>query len=286
MADINSEGGPKIGRKLKYLIERSLNRARMVALAAIWVGVGAAAANHDSSFSGRWRMDTTTITGTIKPTVFRVRDGHFSRDRNPSVMANGQFHAITGSGYVDEQSITIASDNLVKEVDKIRGKIVYTVDYEISPDGNTLTSRVATYTSPDGQASLSETVQHRIGTIKKGAHLLSGRWKRVAVTTDPRSDWILKLDGNRFSWRTPGGIGYDAIIGGAPVKLDGDSSGVHAQITRPRPDLIIETDFSAKGTVDDTLAMQLMSDGKTLQATGTYGPQKRVTRFVLHKLSD
>jgi hypothetical protein len=260
--------------------------ARLFALVAIWIGIGAAAVNYDTMFSERWRMDTKTITGPIKPTVFRVRDGYFSRDRNPSVMADGQLHAITGSGYVDEQSITIASDHLVKEVDKIRGKIVYTVDYEVSPDGNTLTSRVASYTSPDGKASLSESVQHRIGTVKKGMHRLSGTWKRVGVTADPRSDWILKLNGNRFSWRTPGGIGYDAIIGGAPVKLDGDSSGVHAQITRPQPDLIIETDLSAKGTVDDTLAMQMMPDGKTLQATGTYGPKKRVTRFVLHKLSD
>jgi hypothetical protein len=258
----------------------------MIALVAIWVGTGAAVADHDTLFSGRWRIDTTTITEQAKPTVFRVRDGYFSRDRNPSVAADGQFHAITGSDYVDEQSITIASGNLVKEVDKIRGKIVYTVDYEVSPDGNKLASRVASYTSPDGKPSLSETVQHRIGRIKKGAHLLSGTWKRVGVTADARSDWILKLDGIRFSLRTPGGIGYDAIIGGAPVKLDGDNSGVRAQITRPRPDLIVETDISAKGTVDDTLAMQVMPDGRTLKATGTYGPKKRVTKFVLHKLKD
>ena len=275
-----------IYRKLRHLFKRSSGGARLIALAALSVGAAAAAPDPDTLFSGRWRIDTTTITGMTKPTLFRVRDGHFSRDRDPGVLANGQFHPVSSDGYVDEQSITIENDHLVKEIDKIRGKVVYTVDYEISPDGNTLTWRIANYTSPDGKAALGETVQRRIGPVKIGEHLLSGMWKRVGVTADPRSDWILKLDGNRFSFRKPGGTGYDAIIGGAPVKLDGDSSGVRAQITRPRPDLIVETDLSAKGTVDDTLAMQLMPDGKTLQATGTYGPQKRVTRFVLRKLSD
>ncbi len=260
--------------------------ARVITLVGLSVGAGAATAAPDYPFSGRWRMDTTSITADTKPTVFQVRDGRFKRDDNASVTADGHPHPVAGDGYVDEQSIAVASDHLVKEVDKIHGKLAYTVDYSISTDGNTLTWHVASYTSPDGKAVRSETVQRRVGPAKKGAHLLSGTWKLIGVTVDSKHDWILKLDGNRFSQRTDGGSGYDAIIGGAPVRLDGDNSGVHAQITRPRPDLIVETDLSAKGTVDDILSMQLMPDGRTIRATGVYGPEKRSTNFVMHKQAE
>lgn len=260
--------------------------ARLITLVLLAGGAGAATAAPDYPFSGRWRVDITSITGDTKPTVFQVRDGRFKRDDNASITADGRPHPVADDLYVDEQTISIDSDHLVKEVDRIRGKLAYTVDYSISPDRNTLTWHVASYTSPDGNPDRSETVQRRVGPPKKGAHLLTGSWKHVNVTADARNDWILKLEGNRFSQRTDGGSGYDAIIGGPPVRLDGDNSGVRAQITRPRPDLIVETDFAAKGTVDDTFSMQLMPDGKTIRVTGTYGPDKRPTAFTMHKQAD
>lgn len=258
----------------------------MIALVMLMGCAGAATATSDYPFSGRWRIDTTSVTGNTKPTVFQVRDGRFKRDDNPSIIADGRPHPIADDLYVDEQTISIVSDYLVREVDKVHGKLAYTVDYGVSPDGNILTSSVASYTSPDGKAARSETVQRRVGSAEKGAHLLTGIWKRVSVTADARNDWILKLEGNRFSQRTEGGSGYDAIIGGPPVRLEGDNSGVRAQITRPRPDIIVETDLSAKGTVDDTFSMQLMPDGQSIRVTGTYGPDKRPTAFTMHKQAD
>lgn len=259
------------------------SRARLITLVVLAGGPGVATATPDYPFSGRWRMDTTSITGNTKPTVFYVRDGRFKRDDKARITADGRPHPVVDDGYVDEQTISIDSDHLVKEIDKIRGKLAYTVDYSVSPDGNTLTWHVTSYTSPDGNAARSETVQRRVGSATKGAHLLMGTWKRVSVTTDARNDWILRLEGNRFSQRTDGGSGYDAIIGGPPVRLEGDNSGVRAQITRPRPDLIVETDYSATGTVDDSFSMQLMPGGRTIRVTGTYGPDKSPTTFSMHK---
>lgn len=262
--------------------------ARVITLVALSIGAGAGAATPtpDCPFSGRWRMDTASVTGATKPTVFQVHDGRFKRDDGDSVTADGHPQPIAGDDYVDEQTIWVESDHRVKEVDKVRGKLAYTVDYSLSPDGNTLTWHVASYTSPDGKAVRNVTVQRRVGLIKKGEHLLSGTWKLIGVTVDSGHDWILKLDGDRFSQRTDGGSGYDAIIGGPPVKLDGDNSGVRAQITRPRPDIIVETDFSAKGTVDDILSMQLMPDGRTIRATGVYGREKRSTSFIMRKQAE
>lgn len=270
----------------RYRNHKVARGAGVVVLAILSIGAGAPDTSLDAAFTGRWRIDTASITGNVKPTVFRVGAGVFKRDDNTPVKADGQPHPIPSDGYVDEQSITIESDHVVKEIDKIRGKLAYTVAYVVSPDGATLTSHVASFTSPSGQAVTADTLQRRVGTPVKGAHLLSGTWARVSVTSDSKNDTILKLDGKRFSSRTDTGSGFDAIIGGPPVKLDGDNSGVRAQITRPRPDLIVETDLSVRGTVDDVFSMQMMPDQRTIHATGVYGPEKRSTSFSMHKQAE
>lgn len=267
-----------------YRSQTVTRAAGVIALALLSSGAAASDASLDAAFTGRWRIDTASTTGDVKPTVFRVGAGAFKRDDGASVKADGQPHRIPNDDYVDEQSITIVSDHVVKEIDKIRGKLAYTVEYVVSPDGTTLTSHIASYTSPSGQAVTADTLQRRVGTRVKGAHLLSGTWARVSVTSNSTNDTILKLDGDRFSSRTDAGSGFDAVIGGPPVKLDGDNSGVRAQITRPRPDLIVETDLSVRGTVDDVFSMRMMLDKRTIHATGVYGPEKRSTSFYMHKL--
>jgi hypothetical protein len=255
-------------------------------VSSLLVGAGAVAAppNKDYPFSGRWRMDTTSLRGNEKPTVVDLTDGMFKRDENEPVATDGQLHRVSGGGYVDEMSISVEDDHTVKEVDRVKGKLAYTVEYVVSSDGTTLTWHVSNYTNPNGQAVNSVTVQRRVGLPTEGSHLLSGKWKRVSVTVDSKSDWILKLDRNHFSWRTEDGTGYDAIIGGKSVKIDGDNSGAHALITRPRPDTIVETDLSAKGKLDDVLSMQLMPDNKTIRGVAQTVRQKKPTTFYLHRV--
>lgn len=178
------------------------------------------------------------------------------------------------------------SDFLVKEIDKVHGKLAYTVDYVVAPDGNTLTWHVGNYTNPNGEAVMSKTVQRRVGPQIDGAHLISGTWERVSVTVDSRSDWLLKLDGNRFSWRTEAGTGYDAIVGGKSVQIDGDNSGARAVISRPQQDTIVETDYSAQGKFDDVLSMQLMPDKMTIRAIARSRKQKEPTTFYLHRVAE
>jgi hypothetical protein len=259
--------------------------APLIALVAVPVYAAGGAAQ-DYPFTGRWRMDTTSLRGSVKPSIFQLIGGRFRRDDNTPVEADGLFHPVSGSRYVDEQSITVESDQVVKEVDRVHGKLAYTVEYNVSSDGNTLTWTVGNYTNPDGQAVMSVTVQRRVGLPMKGAHLISGTWKRVSVSVDAKSDWILKLDGNHFSWRTENGTGYDAVVGGKSVKIDGDNSGTRAVITRPSPDTIVETDFSAKGTFDDVLSMQLLPDRNTIRGRARSVRQKTPTTFYLHRIAE
>lgn len=258
----------------------------LTAIAAVALVAVPASAAPDYPFSGRWRVDTASLNGAVKPQVFQVRDGYFSRDSANPIKADGRPHHVPSDDYVDEVTITIQGDHAVREVDRIRGKLAYTVDYRVSADGNVLTSQIANYTGPDGKPVTGETVQRRIGPAPKGGHLLSGTWKRVSMSVDAKDDWLLTLKGDRFSWRRESGAGYDAVIGGPPVKLDGDNAGIRAQVTRPRPDTIVETDLKTDDTVADTLSMQVMPDGKTITATGVYDSGKQTSVFTLNRVGD
>jgi len=266
-----------------------LTRWRSVPVLLLATAAAAAALGgtiSDTTFSGRWRLDTSSLVSGAKPTTFRLAGGLFRKNSEEPVRADGQPHRVASDGYVDEVSITVKNDLLVSEVDRIRGKLAYAVDYVVSADGQTLTSHVTSYTSPSGQPVQTQDVQRRVGPVVKGAHILSGQWKRISIAADAKSDWLLKLDGRRFSWRTEAGIGYDALIGGASVPIDGDNSGARAAITRPRSDTIVETDFSAKGQVDDVLSMQLLPDHATIRATAWLPRVKRRSTFFLHRVPD
>ncbi|TCM00202.1 hypothetical protein [Sphingomonas sp. PP-CC-3G-468] len=286
MSDFSSlmlilERGRQVRKRTHTLLT---NGAVLNAFAVVFVCTGGAAATPERSFNGRWRIDTVSLKGNVPPTTFVVTGGNFKRDGNEAVKADGQLYRVSGSGYVDEQSISIENDHVIKEVDKVRAQLAYTVEYVVSSDGNTLTWHVASFTSPSGQAVTSETVMRRIGPPTKGAHLITGRWERVSVTVDSNNDWIIKLDGKRFSWRTDVGTGYNATIGGKSVKIDGDNSGARAQITRPRPDTIVETDLSAKGRRDAVLTLQLMPDKNTIRATAVTLQKKTSTTFYVRRI--
>lgn len=262
------------------------NKAIIAALAFSIAPSAAIGAPLNPPFSGRWRMDTSSLKGNIKPTTIDLAKGFFVKDGNPPIKADGKFHRVSSDGYVDETSISIVDDHVVREVDRIRGKIAYTVDYKISRDRQTLTWHIASYTNPNGKAVEAVTVQRRIGGARRGAHLVSGKWGRVSVSVNSKSDWILKLDGNRFSWRTDYGTGYDAVIGGEPVKIDGDSSGSRALVKRPQLDTIVETDLSKSGKQESVLTMQILPDGNTILGTAFSAGNKEKTAFYLKRVSN
>jgi hypothetical protein len=145
---------------------------------------------------------------------------------------------------------------------------------------------VTSFTSPNGQPVQGQTVYRRKGAAMAGNPLITGDWERAGVTVDEKSDWILRLKENQFSWRTVGGIGYDAKIGGAPVKIDGDGAGSKVAITRPSKDIIVETDLSEKGKPEATMSMQLLPDNNTILVKSVYSAGKSSTTFYLRRLQN
>jgi hypothetical protein len=236
-----------------------------------------------SLFEGRWRPDASTIQGDAKPAVILLKDGIFKRDSEDGVKADGGSHPVSGDGYIDEMAITIVGDRMVREVDRVHGKIVYSIDYLLSSDGDVLTWKVTSFANPAGKPVHSESRQRRVGILPPGSHPISGSWQQTALNVEVgATDWILKHDGDRFSSWSLQGVGYDAIVGGPAVPITGDEAGGMATVTMPRPDTIVES-LSLNGKVGGILTMTVLSDGKTMRAIGTAPQRNETTIFYLHK---
>lgn len=263
------------------------NLARDLIATAILVSapLSASSAQPNEGFAGRWRADTTSLS-KVKPTVLLLTGGTFQEDKDHPIAADGLFHAVTDQGgYIDETSILVVSDRLVKQVDKAHGRIVYTVDYALSADGRQLTSHVTSFTNPTGQPSESETVERRVGQPVAGVHPISGTWRRLRLSVDATSDWIITAEGDRFSRKTALGSGYDAILGSGPVAVDGDASGARVLVSSPRQDTVVESWMSAQGVSGAVLRIQLMPGGTTIRALAFAPGEKKPTTFYLQKVT-
>lgn len=181
----------------------SIAIGRSMLLSLILFTAGASAAEYP--FTGRWRMDTISLIKESRPTEFRLQGGYFKKSDNGPIKADGRLYSVPGSDYVDETSIAIRDSYNVKQVDRVKGKLAYIVDYLVSQDGETLTTNSTNYTNPKGQPVRIVAIQRRVGARLRGAHLMTGKWESVSLTGGPDNDWILTLKGNRFNWRTEGG---------------------------------------------------------------------------------
>ena len=258
-----------------------------ISLFGMIVGIfSATPAAAQSLFDGRWRPDTSTMQNNAKPTAVLFENGIFNKDSERAedgVKADGKFHSISGDGYVDEIAIDVIDDHTIREIDKVHGKIVYTVKYIVSQDSNFLTWEVTSFANPDGKPVRSELRQRRVGILSAKSHPISGTWQKIGLTVDGGSaDWILKLDGNHFSSWSLQGVGYEAIVGGPAVPIKGDEAGGVAQVTMPSANTVIKTS-SLNGIVGGILEMLVLPDGKTMLVTARAPQRKEVSTFYLHK---
>lgn len=238
-----------------------------------------------SPFNGSWVMDFVP-SNDVKPDSFAVRDGIFSRGNgksNVSVKADGYFHSIRSDGYVDAVAAEIISSREMVEKDKFKGKLVYLVKYIVSPDGSKMISKVVDYSKPNGYPIGTTIVSRRIGKFERGNSLISGSWQTVKMkTSQSHLTEKMKLDGLHFSSSMPGGAGYDAIVGGPPVPVRGDTADARVAVNMPS-DRIIVLDMSRNGNVTVHKTMTLSPDGHTINVNARRFSDGVVTSWLLHK---
>lgn len=238
-----------------------------------------------SAFNGTWLMDIPSSEGAA-PESFSFDRNIFSRGDGASklsVKADGRFHSIPGDGYVDAVAVTMLGSHKVRELDRYQGKLAYSVVYVVSANGDTLTRKVIDYSKPDGRPIPTTNTYRRIGRIMRGASPVSGRWRNIAVTTTRANlTETMKLDGTRFSSWSAGGRGYDAMIGGSPVAMKGDTADARAAVTMPNDRTIIVT-MSHKEEATVRMTMTLLPDDRTIDVTAKRLNDGVDTRWTLRK---
>ena len=239
-----------------------------------------------SPFNGSWLIDVPSAIKDAEQESFAIKNGIFSRGEGTSnliVKADGRFHPISSDDYVDAVAVTIVSPSKVRELDRFKGKLVYSVVYTVSPDGNTMTRKVVDFSNPDHRPVPTTVTHRRVGRPQRAGSLVSGRWATVGVTTtrDHLTETI-ELNGTRFSSSGPGGAGYDAMIGGPPVPMRGDAASARVAVNMPN-DRTIVVNMSLKGISTVLMTMTLLPDDRTINVTARRLSDGVDSSWVMHK---
>jgi hypothetical protein len=224
-------------------------------------------ATTESPFNGTWLMDLASLQRPPEISTFSLKHGVFSRAAHGpgfAVRADGRVHAIGRDNYVDAVAVTVLGPGRVREVDRLHGKIVYTVSYDVSADGRTMTERVVIFSNPDHKPIPTVITRSRIGRPGPGSPM-NGQWQAIgSTTTRGHLTRQFRLVGNRFSSTDPSGYGFDAEIGGPPVPVRGDAATAQSAVTMPDDRTIVEQGF-VNGAPSVTKTMTLLPDGRTIK---------------------
>ncbi len=223
-----------------------------------------------TDFNGAWLIDLASMEEPSAPQTLSLDRGYFSIGEDTpdfTVKADGKFQALEAGNYVDAVSITQLSSREIRELDRYKGKIVYTVVYKASQTGDTLTREVTDFSKPEGRPSLTTITYRRIGSRPRTGSLISGRWLTLAVKTpDENLTQQIEVIGSRIRSTGAGGYGYDAIAGGAPVPIKGDAATALVAVVVPNPRTIIEFG-SLQGVPTIETMMELSPEGRTIKVT-------------------
>src|ERR1700751_3413179 len=143
--------------------------------AMLWLPAVALAS---SAFDGTWKIRTDSVKTTGKADEFQVLDGMYTCSScvpEIKVKADGTDQKVEGHPYYDTVAVTVVSPSSIHLVDKQGGKLVVSVNYEVSTDGKTLTGKFQDYTG--SQVATGTFTETRRAPAPPGSHQVSGSWQ-------------------------------------------------------------------------------------------------------------
>lgn len=272
---------------MKVAYSRSAKTSIALICAGLLAANDAPSVSPEAAFSGRWQFDTSSFQSSNARLRVNLGNRGFARatDAEPTsaTPADGAFHRAKGIGYVDETKVDIVSRNEVRETNRVKGQLVYVSRYMLSPDGRTLNWFVTSFANKARAAVDTQTTWQLVSRSGTAVHPLNGEWTRTGVRlAQGASDWILKLDGGKFSNRTAQGSGYDARVGGPSVLIDGDSAGATASVVMPDRYTVVENN-ALKGVIGGILILQASPDGSRINAIAVSPRTGTASTFVLRR---
>lgn len=223
----------------------------------------------DSPFDGTWKIVPSSGKFGAKPVSVSLSNGTYRCNTCEipfSIKADGTYQKRPGAA-VDETSVQIVSDKVVKTANRKAGKLTAETLVTLSEDGQSRLVENTVYT-PNGVVARSSATQRRVGPSAAGAHALSGEWvtEKVNQLDDALNLVTFKVDGDRVNMSTPDGYSYAATFGGPPVAVQGDRGGVQVQVARLGPNSFSETNMRG-GKVLGVNTITVNPDGKGIFKT-------------------
>jgi hypothetical protein len=221
-----------------------------------------------SSFDGTWkaRLDSVKMTG--KPDVWQIADGEYSCSScvpAVKVKADGAMHKVADHAYYDELAVRVLNPTTVELTQKKAGKVMGSVTYTLSTDGNTLTGK---FTDHSGAKTVTGSfTETRVAAASAGSHATSGSWRQSAMgdISDAGRTVAYEASGDRFRMHA-NGQSYDARFDGKEYPVVGDPGHTRVTLKKLDDNTIEETDHRL-GKVTDEIRLATSADGKSLTIT-------------------
>lgn len=221
-----------------------------------------------SSFDGTWkaRLDSMKMSG--KPDVWQIAGGEYSCSScvpEVKVKADGAMHKVAGHPYYDELAVRVISPTSLELTQKKAGKVMGSVTYTLSADGNTLTGK---FTDHSGAKTVNGAfTDTRVAAAGAGAHAASGSWQQSALgdVSDAGLTVAYESSGDHFRMHA-NGQSYDARFDGKEYPVVGDPGQTRVTLKKVDANTIEETDHRM-GKVTDEIRLATSADGKSLTIT-------------------
>jgi len=249
-------------------------------------GADTAAASADA-LSGTWTFDTASLKFEGKPDQYLLQGGTYKCDTCiPPLMvaADGAFHPVADRPYYDSISVKTVDDRTVEFRRQKGGKDVSSSRWQVSEDGNVLTTKFVDMNTPNNRIEGSNTAK-RVGAAPAGAHAISGQWTpdRLQEYSKEALDTTFAVDGNRVTMNGQG-QSYTAEIGGPAVAVQNDPGGTMIAVTREGANGIRET--ATRGGKEVGISTFVPSaDGQSINGTFTDPRDGSKTSWIANKKS-
>jgi hypothetical protein len=242
-----------------------------------------------SPFDGTWVAKLDSVQLPQKPEVYLLQNGTYECEScvpRINVQADGKDYATAGSPYFSTVAVQLMGNNGIEIREKQQDKVVYSETDTVSPDGNTLTEKIADSSAPNGQPVTGEETFKRVGPGPSGANSISGSWQpeRLRELSENGITVTYRSTADELQASTPGGEGYVAKFDGKQYPVQGAPAHNQVSLKRVKANTIVETD-NLDGRAHYILRMTVLPDGKTMRVTETDLERGTKTVYTMEKKS-
>lgn len=232
-----------------------------------------------ASIVGSWEADPDSFEFNGDTDTYLIADGDFtceSCETPYTIPADGEWHKID-QPFADEQRIEVVDDRTIKGARRKDGKDIGGATWTVSEDGQ---SMAISWTDISGEEPTSGTANFvRAEDGPEGSHAASGSWNIAGLSNMSEEGGIgtYAIDGDTITATWNNGS-YTAVIGGDPVSVEGDDTGMIA-VKRTGENSFRETytvNGEERGTLDITVDGDTLTylntnlrDGSTVRWTAT-----------------